>query len=96
VAAIPSLPQISELFDLEDLQTDAALPTSRLITITVGTDGRAAFALPRMEVGHGLPMDMVDASLAPARPELMFTYDRRLEYDCVDVHADPGRCSDRP
>jgi isoquinoline 1-oxidoreductase beta subunit len=84
-AVVPSPPQIPEIFDLEDLQTDAALPTANLITITVGADGRASFALPRMEVGQGittstamiiaeelsLPVDMVDVSLAPARPELL-------------------------
>jgi isoquinoline 1-oxidoreductase beta subunit len=85
-AAIPSVPQIPELFDLLDLQTLSALPTSTLITIEIGEDGIARFELPRMEVGQGittaaamiiadeldLPLDHVEVSLAPARPELMF------------------------
>ncbi|GGO79437.1 molybdopterin cofactor-binding domain-containing protein [Nocardioides deserti] len=85
-AAIPSLPQVPEIYDLEDLQTDAALPTANLITVTIGTDGTASFALPRMEVGQGivtstamilaeeldLPVEKVKVTLAPARPELLF------------------------
>lgn len=85
-AAIPSIPQIPELFDLEDLQTKSALPTSTLISIEIGTDGIARFEMPRMEVGQGIttaaamiiadeldmPLDQVEVSLAPARPELVF------------------------
>ncbi|MFD8131991.1 molybdopterin cofactor-binding domain-containing protein [Streptomyces mirabilis] len=85
-AAVPSAPQIPELYDLEDLQTDAALPTSALIKIVINEDGTASFELPRMEVGQGittstamiiaeeldLPVDKVHVALAPARPELMF------------------------
>ncbi len=84
-AAIPSGPQIPELYDLEDLQTDSALPTSQLITVTINTDGTASFAIPRAEVGQGivtstaiilaeeldLPVDKVKVTLAPARPELL-------------------------
>ena len=85
-AAVPSPPQIAETYDLEDLQTDAARPTSQLITIAISEDGTASFAIPRMEVGQGittstamiiaeeldLPVDKVRVSLAPARPELVF------------------------
>ena len=85
-AAVPSPPQIAETYDLEDLQTDAARPTAQLITITINEDGTATFALPRMEVGQGittstamiiaeeldLPVEKVNVTLAPARPELMF------------------------
>lgn len=84
--AVPSAPQVPELYDLEDLQTDAALPTSQLITVTIREDGTAAFELPRMEVGQGvvtstamilaeeldLPLRKVEVTLAPARPELVF------------------------
>ncbi|MDO9457136.1 molybdopterin cofactor-binding domain-containing protein [Nocardioides sp.] len=84
-AAVPSDPQIPEAYDLEDLQTDSALPTSQLITVTITKEGRAKFALPRTEVGQGiitstamilaeeldLPFDKVDVTLAPARPELL-------------------------
>jgi isoquinoline 1-oxidoreductase beta subunit len=83
--AVPSPPQIAEGYDLEDAQTDAARPTSQLITITVNRDGTASFALPRMEVGQGittstamiiaeeldLPVEKVHVTLAPARPELL-------------------------
>lgn len=85
-AAIPSPPQVPELYDLEDLQTDAALPTANLVTVAINQDGTASFALPRMEVGQGivtstamiladeldLPVEKVRVTLAPARPELLF------------------------
>ncbi|WP_328646914.1 molybdopterin-dependent oxidoreductase [Amycolatopsis sp. NBC_00348] len=84
-ASIPSLPQPEDIFDLGDLQNVAALPTSGLITVGVGTDGRASFAVPRAEVGQGmttavammiaeeldLPLDRIDVTLADARPELL-------------------------
>ena len=53
-AAVPSPPQIAATYDLEDAQTDAARPTSALITITVNRDGTATFAIPRAEVGQGI------------------------------------------
>ncbi|HEY3470585.1 MAG TPA: molybdopterin cofactor-binding domain-containing protein [Amycolatopsis sp.] len=85
-AAVPSLPQPPELYDLNDALTDAARATSQLITVTVHPDGTASFELPRMEVGQGittssamiiaeeldLPVDKVHVTLAPARPELIF------------------------
>jgi isoquinoline 1-oxidoreductase beta subunit len=84
--AVPSLPQVPEYYDLGDLQTQAALPTSTMITIVVHEDGTASFELPRMEVGQGittstamiiaeeldLPVEDVHVSLAPARPELVW------------------------
>ena len=85
-AAVPSLPEPSDLMDLGDVLTLAAAPTSGLITIQVNQDGTASFALPRAEVGQGittaiamliaeeldLPLGKVDMSLADARPELVF------------------------
>ncbi|WP_280671822.1 MULTISPECIES: molybdopterin cofactor-binding domain-containing protein [unclassified Kitasatospora] len=85
-AAIPSLPEPAELYDLTDMLTDATLPTSGLITIALNTDGTATFALPRAEVGQGittstamliaeeldLPLAQVRITLADARPELLF------------------------
>ncbi|MBD0740960.1 molybdopterin cofactor-binding domain-containing protein [Streptomyces sp. CBMA152] len=85
-AAIPSLPGPSEIYDLNDMLTDAALPTANLITIQVDADGTASFVLPRAEVGQGittssamliaeeldLPLEKVKVSLADARPELLF------------------------
>ncbi|HBO55151.1 molybdopterin-dependent oxidoreductase [Janibacter terrae] len=83
---VPTPPQPPEVLDLNELLTLAAAPTANLITITIGTDGRASFALPRAEVGQGiitstsmiiaeeleLPVDRIDVTLAPARPELLF------------------------
>lgn len=85
LAAIPSGPQIADAYDLEDLQTDAALPTAQLISITITKKGIAEFEFPRAEVGQGiitsttmiiaeeldLPMRRVKVTLAPARPELL-------------------------
>ncbi|WP_323099140.1 molybdopterin cofactor-binding domain-containing protein [Intrasporangium sp. YIM S08009] len=85
-AAVPSSPQVPELYDLGDLQTHAALPTSQLIRITVDDTGTAHFAIPRMEVGQGITtaaamiiaeelamhVEDVRVTLAPARPELVF------------------------
>jgi isoquinoline 1-oxidoreductase beta subunit len=85
-AAIPSLPEPSEVYDLNDMLTDAALPTANLITIRIDPDGTANLALPRAEVGQGittssamliaeeldLPLDRVRVTLADARPELLF------------------------
>lgn len=85
-AAVPSGPQPPELYDLNDMLTDAARPTSHLITVVVNEDGTASFALPRSENGQGivtssamliaeelaLPVDKVKVSLADARPELVF------------------------
>ncbi|WP_406055586.1 molybdopterin cofactor-binding domain-containing protein [Kribbella sp. NBC_00889] len=84
-AAVPSLPQPEEIFDLGDLQNLAASPTSGLISVELKTDGTAYFAVPRAEVGQGmttaiamivaeeldLPMDKVTIGLADARPELL-------------------------
>ncbi|NVK81024.1 xanthine dehydrogenase family protein molybdopterin-binding subunit [Streptomyces morookaense] len=85
-AAPASLPELTRLFDFNDMLTDAALPTSGLITIQVHADGTASFALPRAEVGQGittstamliaeeldLPLEKIRVTLADARPELLF------------------------
>jgi len=84
-AAIPTVQPV-DAYDLSDLLTDAALPTSNLITVEVNPDGTVSFALPRAEVGQGittavamtitdemdLPMSQVTVTLADARPELLF------------------------
>ncbi|MEU6665951.1 molybdopterin cofactor-binding domain-containing protein [Streptomyces sp. NPDC046727] len=84
-AGIPS-PEPTELLDLNDVMTTAALPTSSLITVEVHTDGAVSFALPRAEVGQGIttstamliaeeldvPLDRIRVTLADARPELLF------------------------
>jgi isoquinoline 1-oxidoreductase beta subunit len=85
-AAVPSGPQVAELYDLNDFVTDTSRPTAHLITITVRDDGTAHFALPRSENGQGivtstamiiaeeldLPLSKVVVTLADARPELLF------------------------
>lgn len=85
-AAIPSLPQPSDVVDLSDLLTYATLPTANLISVTMNTDGTASFAMPRVESGQGittstamilaeeldLPVEKVIVTLADARPELLF------------------------
>ncbi|MEV5555063.1 molybdopterin cofactor-binding domain-containing protein [Nonomuraea wenchangensis] len=84
-AGLPS-PDLTELLDLNDVMTAAALPTSNLISVEVGTDGMVSFALPRAEVGQGIttstamliaeelavPLERVRVTLADARPELLF------------------------
>lgn len=83
---IPSVPQVPELYDLNDFLTHCTMPTSGLIAIHVDEQGDAHFALPRMEVGQGittstamiiaeeldLPVERVHVTLAPARRELLF------------------------
>ncbi len=85
-AAVPSLPQPSDVVDLSDLLTYATVPTANLITVTMNTDGTASFAMPRVESGQGittstamilaeeldLPVEKVHVTLADARPELLF------------------------
>jgi isoquinoline 1-oxidoreductase subunit beta len=85
-ASVPSQPQPADLYDLNQMLTDAARPTSNLITVQVHKDGTASFELHRMEVGQGIttstamliaeeldiPVDKVRVTLADARPELMF------------------------
>jgi isoquinoline 1-oxidoreductase beta subunit len=85
-ARIPTLPQPAELYDLNDMLTDATRATANLIKVTINEDGTASFELPRAEVGQGittstamliaeelsLPVEKVKVSLAPARPELLF------------------------
>ncbi len=85
-AVVPSGPQPAELYDLNDLLTDAARPTANLVTVTINEDGTASFELPRSENGQGivtstamliaeeldLPLDRIRVTLADARPELVF------------------------
>ncbi|MBK1787402.1 molybdopterin cofactor-binding domain-containing protein [Prauserella cavernicola] len=84
-AQLPS-PEITEILDLNDLMTVAALPTANLIAVEVNPDGTVSFALPRAEVGQGIttstamliaeemdvPLERVRVTLAGARPELVF------------------------
>ena len=85
-AAVPTPPQVAEVYDLNDFITDSCRPTANLVTVEIREDGTAHFALPRMEVGQGittstamliaeeldLPVEKVVVTLAPARPELLF------------------------
>jgi isoquinoline 1-oxidoreductase subunit beta len=84
-ASIPTT-QSSDTFDLSDLLTDAATPTSGLITVVVNSDSSVSFALPRAEVGQGITtavamtiadelgvaLDRVHMTLSDSRPELVF------------------------
>jgi isoquinoline 1-oxidoreductase beta subunit len=84
-AGVPS-PMPVDFYDLSDMLTDAAVPTTHLVKVTVGTDGTATYELPRAEVGQGittafamiiademdLPLDKVSVPLSDARPELLF------------------------
>ena len=84
-AAIPTVQPVDN-YDLSDLLTDAARPTSNLITVVVNPDGTVSFALPRSENGQGittsiamviaeemnLPLEKVKVTLADARPELVW------------------------
>ena len=84
-AAVPSLGP-TDVFDLSDLLTDAALPTAALLKVAVHSDGTASFALPRAEVGQGittavamtiademdLSIDKVKITLADATPALIW------------------------
>jgi isoquinoline 1-oxidoreductase beta subunit len=77
---------ITDLQDLSDVLTYAALPTMGLLAVTIGSDGVARFELPRSENGQGLttsiamviadeldlPLDKVKVTLAPARPERLY------------------------
>jgi isoquinoline 1-oxidoreductase subunit beta len=84
-AAIPTHQPVDD-YDLTDLLTQAAAPTSGLITVVVNPDGTVSFALPRAEVGQGITtavamtiademdvaLDQVQVTLADARPELIW------------------------
>ena len=84
-AAVPTVQPV-DAYDLSDLLTDAALPTSGLIRVIANSDGTVSFALPRAEVGQGittavamtiadeldLPLDRIKITLADAEPALVF------------------------
>jgi isoquinoline 1-oxidoreductase beta subunit len=84
-AQIPSLPGVPDVVDLGDALILAGLPTSHLLLLQVGEDGRVRMELPRAEVGQGIntaigmlvaeeldvPLDDVDVTLADARSELL-------------------------
>jgi isoquinoline 1-oxidoreductase beta subunit len=53
-AAIPSPPELSDLYDLTDVITDATIPTAHLVKVTVNSDGTVSYAVPRAEVGQGM------------------------------------------
>lgn len=84
-AAVPTVQPV-DAYDLTDLLTEAATPTSGLITVTVNSDGTVSFELPRAEVGQGITtavamtiadeigmtVEQVNVTLADARPELVW------------------------
>jgi len=84
-ASIPTV-QLVDAYDLSDLLSDAAMPTSGLISVAVNKDGTVSFALPRAEVGQGITtavamtiademgvaLEKVVVSLLDADPLLVF------------------------
>ncbi|MFE2723589.1 molybdopterin cofactor-binding domain-containing protein [Kitasatospora sp. NPDC059327] len=80
------LPGIPDILDLGDALIVAGLPTAHLLVLEIGTDGRAALHLPRLEVGQGLTTTIamlvadeldarlgdVDVPLSDGRPDLLF------------------------
>jgi isoquinoline 1-oxidoreductase subunit beta len=84
-AAVPTVQPVDN-YDLSDLLTDAARPTSNLITVVAHDDGTVSFELPRSENGQGIttaiamviademdvPLEKVKVTLADARPELVW------------------------
>lgn len=87
LAALPlTPPDTVDHYDLGDAVTQSSLPTMPLVRLSVGTNGRVAFEMPRHEVGQGIStalammvaeeldveVGMVDVTLADARPELVF------------------------
>ena len=85
-AALPLVPpDTTDFFDLGDAVTLTSLPTMPLVKLTIGTNGRVTFDMPRAESGQGIstalamtiaeeldvPLNMVDVTLADARPELL-------------------------
>ncbi|SFB44316.1 isoquinoline 1-oxidoreductase, beta subunit [Amycolatopsis marina] len=100
-AAIPSAPELSEVYDLNDLLTQAALPTSNLIAVQLHADGTASFDMPRAESGQGittmaamliaeeldLPLDKIRVTLADARPELLFNQFTAGSNTTISMHT---------
>ena len=87
-AAVPTPPQMAEIEDLGDFLIQAQKPTeSQMVVLTVAKNGRISCQVPREEVGQGIttslamlvademdvPLDHVTITLAPARPELLFS-----------------------
>ncbi|MBC8055033.1 MAG: molybdopterin-dependent oxidoreductase, partial [Rhizobiales bacterium] len=87
MAALPlTPPDTVDYYDIGDSIVQTSLPTMPLVTLAIGTDGRARLDLPRLESGQGLatacgmmvaeeldlPLSMVDVTAADARPELLF------------------------
>lgn len=84
--AIPSLPQLPEVYDLGDLYTASCEPTKNMLVLEVDEDGTVRLFLPRMEVGQGIttafamlvaeemdvPLSKVEIPLSDARPELIW------------------------
>ncbi len=86
-AALPlTPPDTVDNYDIGDSIVQTSLPTMPLVSLTVGSDGRARLDLPRLESGQGistacamlvaeeldLPLASVDVSLADARPALLY------------------------
>jgi isoquinoline 1-oxidoreductase beta subunit len=91
-------PSVSDIVDLTDALTLAALPTAYLLKIVVTADDRVVVHVPRAEVGQGITtamaivaaeeldarLESVDAVLDDARPELLWN---QLTGGSNSVHA---------
>ena len=96
-------PQVSDVVDLSDALTLAALPTAYLLKIEITAADRVVVHVPRAEVGQGITtamgivaaeeldagLETVDVVLDDARPELLVEpAHRRVELGALAVHAD--------
>lgn len=89
VAALPlplTPPDTVDYYDVGDSLVETSLPTMPLVKLTVGTNGRVALDLPRLESGTGIataagmmvaeemdvPLAMIDVTSADATPELVY------------------------
>lgn len=83
-APVPSLPQVSEVFDLMSFLAESTRSSSRFYAVGIDEKGHAHLALPRAEVGQGIttssamivadelgfPPERVHVTLAPAVAEM--------------------------
>ena len=91
-AAVLSLPEPADLFDLGDLLVLASMPTSNKIAIQINTDSTASFALPRAEVGQGITTAtaMIIAEELDLAVDRMFHHVRRRSARTASSTSSPA------